>query len=155
MPYIEPSKRIPRLQELELTEGGKSQADVLNLGQAVRIFAGEGMLTNWVKCAISTVASPVTPVPAPVPTIAWSYKQTMIAASFYTLAATSHGLGTCMMEGFDENRVKVCLDIPDRYSIPVIIATGYAQTSSSDTPRPSPRFERDELFYKDTFGGSF
>ena len=41
----------------------------------------------------------------PAPTVcsaeAWAIKNTMLAAENYLLAATSHGLSSCPMEGFD------------------------------------------------------
>ena len=80
-----------------------------------------------------------------------SYKQTSFAADHYMLAATSLGLGTSAMEGFDERRVRAALDIPSRYSIPVVIATGYPDMEQ----RESARFKLSDTCFVDKFGDRF
>lgn len=59
---------------------------------------------------------------------------TMLAAATYMIAAKAHGLDTCPMQGFDESKLKKCLNIPASKSIPVIIPTGHAEP-----PQPSTR----------------
>jgi nitroreductase len=67
----------------------------------------------------------------PAPTIddvkVWSYKNTAMVAQMYTMAACSHGLSTCMMEGYDTRRVSDILRLPanDRYGVPLMVATGF------------------------------
>lgn len=150
---LEPSKRVPHLQQLE-REAGLSEDSIAQLPMRIRMFANQGALAGALKCAISTAFTPVMPVPSYVPTMAWSYKQTVFAASTFLYAAQSHGIDTCPMEGFDISRVKYCLDIPDRYSVPVIIAAGYG-TDKSKYPASSPRLPLSELFFKGKFGGKF
>lgn len=41
------------------------------------------------------------------------------------LAATSHGLASCPMEGFDMRRLRKELRIPLRYSVPIVVSIGY------------------------------
>ena len=90
-------------------------------------------------------------VPQPIRAEAWALKGCMLAAQSYMLAATAHGLATAPMEGFDAERLRVYLDVPDRYSLPLVVATGYAP--EGDVPRPSPRLPPEEVFFEDCFGG--
>ncbi|CAN0171505.1 unnamed protein product, partial [Hapterophycus canaliculatus] len=41
------------------------------------------------------------------------------------LAATSCGLASCPMEGFDMRRMRKALRIPLRYSVPIVVSVGY------------------------------
>lgn len=146
----EPSRRIPHIQQLMHTNGS-SVADINNLPLYLRLFCSEGAVADNVRSLISTVMSPLRPVPSPVPAIAWSYKQTTFAAATLLHAAAAHGLSTCPMEGFDDVRVRMALNIPDRYSIPVVIALGYSQdTSTKKTARLNPT----EVFFDGKFGQS-
>jgi nitroreductase len=45
----------------------------------------------------------------------------------FMLAATAAGLGTCPMEGFDEDRVKKILKIPAHLLVVVVIPIGYSR----------------------------
>ena len=63
-------------------------------------------------------------------------------------AAEAHDVNTCPMEGFDDTRVRRALDIPDRYSVPVVIAAGYAASIDDATPR----LPYDQVFFKERFG---
>lgn len=149
---LEPSKRVPSIEQLE-KDAGRPDALIGMIAPAIRLFANEGAVASGLKCAMSSLLSPVVAVPNFTPTIAWSYKQTMMAASTYILAAKSLGLDTCAMEGFDETKVKNALGIPDRYSVPVVIATGYAKKDDQDIP--APRLPKDVLFAHQRFGNGF
>jgi hypothetical protein len=46
------------------------------------------------------------PMPTIEPVQAWTYKNSALMAQTYVLAATSHELATCIMEGYDGRRVK-------------------------------------------------
>lgn len=48
------------------------------------------------------------------------------------LAATSHGLASCPMEGFDMRRLRKALSIPLRYSIPIVVCIGYPSEEQRD-----------------------
>jgi len=68
----------------------------------------------------------------------------MIAVSFYLLAATSLGLATAPMEGFNEDVILKILGIPEgRYTIPLVIPTGYPAGTGKFTKRLPPA----EVFY--------
>lgn len=53
-----------------------------------------------------------------------------IFADYITLAASSQGLGTCWIKGFEEEYFKQCLNIPDEFDIVVLLAIGYPQNDS-------------------------
>lgn len=59
--------------------------------------------------------------------------QTMLAVSTFMIGAQSIGLGTCPMEGFDEERLKKLLLIPERMTIPVIMPVGYPLDTEEPT----------------------
>ncbi|RQM23634.1 hypothetical protein B5M09_008610 [Aphanomyces astaci] len=90
---LEPSKRVPAIQEM-MRSAGQSTADIQQLPLKLRFFGGEGHLAGAIRNGLSTALTPFQPVPTYVPTIAWSYKSTMLAVSQYILAAESHGIGT-------------------------------------------------------------
>ena len=85
-------------------------------------------------------------------TVAWAYKHTVFAACHYLLACQSHGLGSCAMEGFDDAKVRATLDIPDYYSVPVIITAGYPVTE--ELPKATSRLPPTEVFFDGKFGAS-
>jgi nitroreductase len=76
----------------------------------------------------------------------------MIAATTFMLSATSHGLATCVMEGFDSHRVARALDIPTRYEVPVIISIGHTHPEDPLIDKVSPRFALQDMVRRDTFG---
>mmetsp|Transcript_18130 Transcript_18130/g.55513 ORF Transcript_18130/g.55513 Transcript_18130/m.55513 type:complete len:102 (+) Transcript_18130:551-856(+) len=78
----------------------------------------------------------------------------MLAAQSYIFAAASHGLATAPMEGFDASRVRLYLDVPPRYSIPLVVPTGFPSPDDQDRPL-SPRFPPEDLFFQDSFGEPF
>ncbi len=137
-------------------------------------------LSTFLKRTVAHALSPLQPMPTMEEVESWSYKNAGIMSSIYTLAATAHGLSTCMMEGYDARRVKEILHVPDRYGIPLMVATGYeycgevdgkvnisdgvhadflngdaeedAEEDMSSNKRKTPRLEMNELFFGDTFG---
>ncbi|MCL1867914.1 MAG: nitroreductase family protein [Paludibacter sp.] len=58
-----------------------------------------------------------------------------IAAAHICLQAADIGLGTCMLESFDEKKVKSILKIPENRRIALLITLGY----SADTQREKRR----------------
>jgi len=119
-------------------------------------------LSTLLKRTFTNALSPVQPMPTMEHVESWSYKNAGIMAQMYTMAATAHGLNTCMMEGFDARRAKEILRIPDRYGIPLMVATGYDYGASpvvhadldddDQLQRDTPRLEMNELIFGDTFG---
>mmetsp|Transcript_20354 Transcript_20354/g.24413 ORF Transcript_20354/g.24413 Transcript_20354/m.24413 type:complete len:376 (-) Transcript_20354:367-1494(-) len=89
-------------------------------------------------------------VPAVSSTETWSIKQSMIPASVFMLACTSHGLATCPMEGFDARRLRSAINLPHRYSPAVAFAVGYP--AGDEQRGKSPRFPPEDLFFDNQFG---
>ncbi|KAL0584593.1 hypothetical protein ABG067_005616 [Albugo candida] len=143
---LEPSKRVPSIQKSMLKT--ESPAYIAQLAHYVKLFAHEG---RTMQKFLASVVSPIQPYPTPVPTIAWSYKQTAFAAATFLYAAQIHDLATCAMEGYDEVRVRNLLNIPDRYSVPVIISLGYSKSKES-MPECSSRLAPTKVFFDGKFG---
>ncbi|CAH0516516.1 unnamed protein product [Peronospora belbahrii] len=148
----EPSKRLPRLQQLAHDNG--APADVVhNMPHVVRLFSGEGVVASGLRAIMATAVSPLMPVPSNVSTEAWAFKQTAFAAATFLYAAQVYGLATCPMEGFDQIRVRNALNIPDRYGVPVIIALGHPNPTEKPE-NPSARLDPTEVFFDGKFGDS-
>ena len=61
-----------------------------------------------------------------------------IAAAHICLQAADLGLGTCMIESFDEKSVKAALDIPDNRRVALLIALGYPANARREKKRKEP-----------------
>jgi nitroreductase len=133
----EPSRRVPLIQERKLGHSDTPE-EIEKIVNTLNKFSFEG-------------ADPQTP--GYVPTIAWSYKQTILAAATFLYAAQAAGLSTCPMEGFDEANVRKVLEIPDRYSVPIVISCGYPKPGTQragSTLRLAPT----DIFFDGKFGRS-
>jgi len=129
----------------------------------------EGSLATFMKRAVSNLVSNSSNSNVNAPDIesveCWSYKNTALAAQTYMLAATSHGLATCAMEGYDSRKAREVLRIPDRYGLPLMVATGYdididkndnelTEEEKKQRSRSTPRLGIDEIVFVDSFGSS-
>ncbi|EFC40997.1 predicted protein [Naegleria gruberi] len=83
---------------------------------------------------------------------AYVWKQTMMPVQTFMLAASSHGLDTCPMEGFDERRVRQVVGLPCNYSIPIIVSLGYASDHAINQRPQSLRLNPEDQFFDNTFG---
>lgn len=149
---LEPARSLPRVKA-EAQAQGRDAQQVEDLELAVGYYATHGKLASLVKGFASNALSPVAPAPQPEGRKAWAYKSAMLAAQTYLLAATAHGLATAPMEGFDAARLRAYLDVPARYALPLVVATGYAPADAPE-PTPSPRLDAADVFFEDRFGGS-
>lgn len=74
-------------------------------------------------------------------------------AQTFVFSATSHGLRTCLMEGYDSRRVREVLKIPDRYDVPLMCCIGYEyEGEDADSLQKAPRLRANEVFFSDLFG---
>jgi nitroreductase len=64
-----------------------------------------------------------------------------IAAAHICLQAADIGLGTCMLESFDEKKVRTALNIPDNRRVALLISLGYP----ADAQREKKRKKFDEV----------
>lgn len=110
-------------------------------------------MATFVKQTATEALSAMQPMPSIDPVESWSYKNTAIAAQTLCLAAVSHGLGTCMMEGYDVRRTRRILRIPERYGVPLMVCMGYDYEEEEEGKR-TPRLEEGEVVFGDVFGGA-
>jgi len=146
---LEVHKRIDRIFELE--QGCRDPNYLATFPIASSFLMGEGHAATLLKQIATDAISEIQPMPSVEPVQAWSYKNAGLMAQSYTLAATSYDLATCMMEGYDVRRAKDVLRVPDRYAIPIMVATGYEYEDPA-TFVPTPRLRMDEVVFCDTFG---
>ena len=66
------------------------------------------------------------PLPSLYSAEVWSQKNTMLFVMSYMLGCTANQLQTCPMEGYNVAGIRRMLQIPRRYTIPLIVATGKA-----------------------------
>jgi len=155
---LEPAALMPKWLEQERRRGASPER-LDDLAAHAGYYASGGALLSMVKGAIARAASPLFPMPFPERAEAWATKPAMLAAQTFVLAATSHGLATAPMEGFDAQRAKIYLDVPDRYALPLLVAAGYPhpddEKADDDESSMSPRFDPKDVFFDDSFGRPF
>ena len=125
--YKQPTNLIEKLMKLEYSSG-KPIGYVNSLPSAIGFLQSKGWLSTKFRQTATSLLSPLKamPVISHSHSYSWSIMNTTFAAQNYMLAATSYGLSTCTMEGFDERRLCSLLDIPsDLFVIPFVISTGY------------------------------
>jgi nitroreductase len=144
---LQVTQRIAKIHSL----GGGHPDYLASMPIRAGFFLGEGLLASTIKSTALQIASLANPMPEIEPIRSWTSKNTAMAIQTYVLAATSHGLATAIMEGFDPRRTKDILQIPDRYIIPMVVATGYEYEENVGT-YPSPRLDLDEVVFDNVFG---
>ena len=153
---LEAGKRIERIHELEHESGARHPNYLGQMPLASSFLLGQGHAATLIKNVATNVMSELQPMPVIEPVQAWSYKNTALALQSYVLAATSHDLGTCIMEGFDARRLKEILRVPDRYAACACVATGYEYNGNDDfegaKQKPTPRLPMDQVVFGETFG---
>jgi nitroreductase len=73
-------------------------------------------------------------------------KSAALASENFVLAITAQGYASCMMEGFDENRVKRFLKLPSRSRVVMIIGVG--KESDRGTWGPQFRLPKSEVVHR-------
>lgn len=145
---LRPFASIDRVVRLE-RDAGKSSRYLKNLEfDAAAMLAGCGPpVVHSARSALFKAVSRVVPLPSLNSSEAWAFKNTMLAAQSFMLAASAHGLSTHPMEGFNAEGVRRTCGISSQYGIPVVISLGYpaALVEGSEggrgqlSPRPAPR----------------
>jgi nitroreductase len=150
---LEPHKRIDRIMELEKESGVRTKPYLASLPVVSTFLMGQGRVATLMKQAATDLMSPAQPMPSIDPIQSWSYKNTSLMVQTFVFSATSHGLSTCLMEGYDSRRVKDVLKIPDRYDIPLMCGIGYEyEGDEKGICKRAPRLNANEVFFTDTFG---
>jgi nitroreductase len=148
---LEAEKRTQRIYQLEKKWGERHPAYMAMMPLSTSFMLGQGHAATLVKQLTTDFLSDSQPMPQIDPIQSWSYKNTALAVQTYVLAASSHGLGTSLMEGYDARRVKEILRIPDRYALPMMVGTGYDYEENGDS-KLTPRLELEEMVFGDSFG---
>ena len=73
----------------------------------------------------------------------------IFAAANVMLAAQDEGLATCWIGGFNEDRLKRVLAIPENWLLPGFCTVGYAAGETA----PPPKRPLGEMVHRDTFRG--
>jgi nitroreductase len=81
----------------------------------------------------------------------WYEKDVMIALEHMVLAATALDLGTCWIGAFDEGELKRLLKIPEKHRVVALLPIG----SADEKPRPTPRKDFHEIFFKEEWQTPF
>ncbi|KAL3816977.1 hypothetical protein ACHAXA_011765 [Cyclostephanos tholiformis] len=179
---LRPGMRVHRIHELEREAGTREDGYMSVMRVASTFLTGEGgfgggggggRLSAFAKRMFTDALSPVRPMPTMEDVGMWSYKNAGIISQLYTMAASAHGLSTCMMEGYDARRAMEILRVPhERYGLPIMVATGYEygalpavhadtlggkddeEEEEYDHERcgRTPRLGMNETFFGDTFG---
>ena len=110
-----------------------------------------GFLNIWgyTKSAMTLAAGLFRPVPRGPNTLQdlqlVAVKSAALAAENFVLAISAQGFSTCMMEGFDESRVKKLLKLP--YSTRVVMVISVGRESDRGTWGPQFRLPRSEVVH--------
>ena len=148
---LEPNKRFARIQELEAQAGARDPNYMASLPIATTFLLGQGHAATFAKQVATDLMSPMKAAPSIESVDTWSAKNTALLAQTFVYAAASHGLATCLMEGYDIRRVKEILRVPDRYSVPLMCCVGYEYEDLEGVKR-TPRLGIEEVVFADTFG---
>lgn len=148
---LQASARIQRIYQLEKDSGTRHPNYLAMMPVSTAFFLGEGHAATFLKQVTTDLVSTrlQQPMPEIEPIQTWAYKNTSLAVQSYVLAATSYDLQTSIMEGFDARKVKEILRIPDRYGIPMMVATGYEHEKNTAV---TARLNLDEVVFGDNFG---
>jgi len=117
-----------------------------------------GFVATGIKMLATHLLSPLRPTPSIDSTnIAWSQKNTAIAAQTFILACTSFGLVAAPMEGFDERRLCFALGVPMKdFSVPLVVSVGYPDESAADgsdiESKLKRRFDLKSVCFENKFG---
>ena len=163
---------------LETKNGGNTEY-VQSLAAKVAFMYGSGKLSTTLRSIATHLLSPLSASPKiSRDNESFACKNAAFAGLQFMLAATSQGLSTCPMEGFDERRISSSFNIPmENYVVPFVVALGYAEEKInghdiehlvndkigndedgnskkiSEMKFPQkPRFAVEDMFFSDSYG---
>ena len=143
----DPSRNIGKLMQLELKNGSNPEY-VNTIPSRINFLYGNGLLSTAFRKVVTHLTSPLSAAPKIArDNESFAYKNAALAGMQFMLAATSLGLSTCPMEGFDERRICYGFNIPTNYGIPFVISLGYAQNGINFSQDDSLDESKDELQY--------
>ena len=150
---LQASKRIERIQSLQESTTHPNYRATFPI--RAHFLLGQGSLATSIKqAALGVARRTLKPMPTIDPIAVWGAKNTALVVQSYVLAATSHGLATTIMEGYDSVAMAQELRLPedDRYSIPMVVATGYDYFGVETRDQESVRLGVEEVVFAETFG---
>ena len=142
---VRPNRSVGAMIKRE-KERGTKENDLSKMLFDTMFLAGS---THSMGRAAAESASYITPVPSVSSAEAWAFKNTMPAVATFMLAAASHGIDTCPMEGLTDDGFAMCYVCQTDTASPLLWLRGMRvlrvrQRSSSDSTR--------EVFSVDRFG---
>ena len=130
----------------------EAEARDMNVKTTALLHPGPLCILQAAKFVVGSVWSLFKPMTVPPINLkAYVWKQTLMPVQTFMLAASSHGLATCPMEGFDERRVREVVGLPSNFSIPIIVSLGYASDHVINSKPQSLRIPPNEQFFDNTF----
>jgi nitroreductase len=166
---FEPTSRIQRVYQLEKQwrqtqikpRSGRHPSYLSTMPLVTSFLLGQGTVATALKQSTMNIMSRI--APDPMPSIdgieAWGCKNTALVVQSYVLAATSFDLATSIMEGYDTRRMRELLRIPDRYGVPMVVATGYEYHEEREADQyeksGTRRLGLNELVFCNTFGNTY
>ena len=171
---LKPSKRLPRVLEVEDTSRARHDDYLAVLPLASAYFSGEQAASSsssssddpsssLKSLALGLLSTHLKSVPSSPQLHCWTSKNVGLAAMTFVYACESRGYSTCVMEGYDGRRVLKCLDVDDeagRWDVPLCVAVGTAREIDKKEQmeggnKRTGRLEVGEVFFMDKFGKSF
>ena len=142
-----PLQGVDDLRKLE-AGAGASPAHLRHLSEDMAVYVGGGApdAVRGALDAATTALGGVTGLTLPSLSSAttWSASNTALALETFLLAATSHGLATSAMVGFDGGAVGRLLGLPSRWTTSVVVSVGYPHVGGP-ARRRSPRFPMETI----------
>lgn len=130
------------------TKNGSNAEYVQSLAAKVSFLYGSGKLSTAFRSLATHLLSPLSAAPKiSRDNEPFACKNTAFAGLQFMLAATSLGLSTCPMEGFDERRICSSFNIPmDNYVVPFVVALGFAKETKGNSQQ---QVEQEALEHSD------
>ncbi len=150
----DPTSLTRKLMRLE-SENGTNSTYVASLPSKISVLFGSGWISSRLKSIGSHLVSPLSPAPKlTTSSELWAVKNTAFAAQQLMLAATSLGVATAPMEGFDEPRLCFEMGIPsEEYTVPLVISLGYSADSTEK--KAKLRFKMEDVCFSEKYGMVF
>ena len=138
-----PEEKLSRILEAaRLSPSARNNQDrkiivVRDKGQRLELSRAAGGQLHVAKAPVVIAAIGTKPeytMPCGVPAYAVDLA---IAIDHMTLMAIEEGLGTCWIGGFTQERAREILNVPDIYTIAVMLTLGYPKSIPAAKPRKS------------------
>ena len=135
--------------------GTMTEKEAQQMYQKTTAYLGTGplclfQLAKFIGGSVISMFRPM--IVPPINMKAHVWKHTMLPVQTFMFAASSHGLDTCPMEGFDERRVREIVGLPSNFSVPVIVSLGYASDHPINHKPQSLRIPPEDQYFDNQYG---